>query len=90
MNETPPAGDLEVNATTTSDWGSGYCADVSIANRSGVAVDWATQFEIEGTVSSLWNAKYSQQGNVVSVEGLSWNNTISPNQAISIGFCATR
>ena len=90
VNETPPAGDLEVNATTTSDWGSGYCADVSIANRSGVAVDWATQFEIEGTVSSLWNAKYSQQGNVVSVEGLSWNNTISPNQAISIGFCATR
>lgn len=90
MNETPPAGDLEVNVTTTSDWGSGYCADVSIANRSGVAVDWATQFEIEGTVSSLWNAKYSQQGNVVSVEGLSWNNTISPNQAISIGFCATR
>ena len=90
VNETPPAGDLEVNVTTTSDWGSGYCADVSIANRSGVAVDWATQFEIEGTVSSLWNAKYSQQGNVVSVEGLSWNNTISPNQAISIGFCATR
>jgi len=90
MNETPPAGDLEVNVTTTSDWGSGYCADVSIANRSGVAVDWATQFEIEGTVSSLWNAKYSQQGNVVSVEGLGWNNTISPNQAISIGFCATR
>jgi len=90
VNETPPAGDLEVNVTTTSDWGSGYCADVSIANRSGVAVDWATQFEIAGTVSSLWNAKYSQQGNIVSVEGLSWNNTISPNQAISIGFCATR
>ncbi len=55
-----------------------------------MAVDWATQFEIEGTVSSLWNASYSQQGNVVSVEGLSWNNTISPNQSISIGFCATR
>jgi len=89
-NQAPPVGAIETAISVTSDWGSGYCANVAITNRGNTPIDWSTQFEVDGTISSLWNAAYTQNGNLVAVEGLDWNNMIGANQTTTIGFCATR
>jgi len=85
-----PPGGIETETTVTSDWGSGYCADVAITNTGHSAVDWSAELEVGGTISSLWNACYSQSGHRLSVEGLDWNNLIGAKQTLTIGFCAAR
>ena len=86
----PASGGAGTTVTVSSDWGSGYCADVVVANSTSATVDWTTAFTVEGTVNTLWNAVWSQQGGEVTAEGLSWNNTIAPGAEVAFGFCAQR
>ncbi len=89
-NETDNDVPLTTDVTITSEWASGYCADVDVSNNSSATVDWAVRFDIEGVVNDLWNAHYSQDGVTVSAEGLSWNDLLPANSSISFGFCANR
>lgn len=89
-NETDNDAPLTTEVTITSEWASGYCADVDIRNNSSATVDWVVSFDIEGVVDNLWNAHYSQDGVTVSAEGLSWNNLAPANSSISFGFCANK
>lgn len=72
------------------DWGTGYCARVTVRNNGAQAVDWLVTFEIQGRVRDLWNAVYSQSGRTVTAEGVSWNNIVNPSQTVEFGFCADR
>ncbi|HML95247.1 MAG TPA: cellulase family glycosylhydrolase [Thermodesulfobacteriota bacterium] len=85
-----PGGGVEVGVTINDDWGTGYCARVTVRNDGAQAVDWVVTFDIEGTVRDLWNAEYSQSGSTVTAEGVSWNNIVNPSQAVEFGFCADR
>jgi endoglucanase len=89
-DETNSGAALTTDVTITSDWTSGYCADVLVGNDSSVAVDWTVSFDIEGVIDNLWSAHYSQDGVTVSAEGLSWNNLVPANSSINFGFCANR
>jgi endoglucanase len=86
----PTGGGLTTTVSKTADWGSGYCADVAVKNTTANPIDWVVSFTIEGRVSSLWNANYSQNGNVVTAEGVSWNNIVQAGGTITFGFCAVR
>ncbi len=87
----PPSGDtVDTDLAITSDWGSGYCAAVKVTNGTSDTVNWAVTLPIEGTVSGLWDADWTQTNNQLSVSGLSWNDTITPGASIEFGFCATR
>jgi cellulase/cellobiase CelA1 len=76
--------------TKTGDWGGGYCADVAVTNTTASPVDWSAGFTVEGTVTGLWGAQYTQTGNTVSAEGFSWNNIIQPGNSANFNFCANR
>lgn len=88
----PPAdGELSVRLSVQSDWGSGYCADVSISNDSARHRDWVIDITVEGSVENVWNAVAEQQGQTLRLAGLDWNDVIPPGETlVSIGFCAVR
>jgi len=83
--------DVAFTLVVQTDWEAGYCADVTVENLSGSDLTWQIEAEIEGTISSLWNAMDTPTtGNWVQFVGVSWNATLPPSQSTSFGFCADR
>jgi glycosyl hydrolase family 18 (putative chitinase)/cellulose binding protein with CBM2 domain len=76
--------------TIRSDWGSGYCADVQVSNPLPSSLLWQVSLTASDTITTLWDAVYSQQGNVVVIRGVAWNRILAPRQSTAFGFCATR
>ncbi len=82
-----------VSATTTisTDWGSGYCADVAISTTSNLAKTWSTLLPTGISLGSIWNAKQSAgaSGSIIA-QGASWNPTVKAGEPTSFGYCANR
>lgn len=89
FNPAPPT-ELPARLTVSSDWGGGYCADVSVSNDTAKALEWTTRFSVQGTVRGLWNAVYAQHGDEVSATGAGWNKFLASGTSASFGFCAER
>ncbi|MCO1574529.1 cellulase family glycosylhydrolase [Crossiella sp. SN42] len=73
---------------TTSDWGNGFGATVTIANLGSSAVDgWTLTYTYAGNQSLQhgWNGTWSQSGKKVTVTGTSWNSTIPAGGSVSAG-----
>jgi len=88
--DSSPGGDLTTTVTVNNDWGTGYCADVDVTNFGSTDIDWIVTFTIDGTVRDLWNASWSQTGDTVTAEGVSWNNIVGTGMTVNFGFCADR
>ncbi len=86
----PGGGDVTADVFINDDWGTGYCAVVDVVNNTSSPVDWVVSFSIEGTVRNMWSATYTQNGDEVTAQGVSWNNTLNPGQSTGFGFCAIR
>ncbi|MBN1429493.1 MAG: cellulose binding domain-containing protein [Anaerolineae bacterium] len=88
---TPGPGGVTVSVTTQSDWNTGYCANVTVTNTGSTPVDWTVSFPVVGTVNNMWNVIWSQSGNTITAEGVSWNNILQPGESShDIGFCAAK
>jgi len=75
----------------SDDWGTGYCANVTITNNGTEDVDWRVTLNVEGNVRSLWGGLYEKNGDQLTLEGKAWNNIVSAGSTLSsIGFCADR
>lgn len=90
---------LPVVLTKTSDWGSGYCANVKVTNNTASPVDWNVNFSLAslggGTIYTFWNAVYTQSGNnitnVHANPAYPWNKALKPGESThDVGFCANR
>jgi mannan endo-1,4-beta-mannosidase len=81
---------LTVTLTNTNDWGTGYCSDVKVYNPNSVAIDWKVTFSMTGKIYTYWNFIYTQVGQQITAEGVSWNNLVQPKQSVVVGFCANR
>lgn len=86
----PTGGGLTTSVRRTADWVTGYCAEVAVTNTTANPIDWLVNFTIEGRVSNLWNANYSQNGNQVTADGVSWNNIVPARGTVMFGFCANK
>ncbi len=75
-------------ASSTSQLGTGTTA--LYTNTTSSPVDWTVSFPIEGTVRNMWNANYDQEDDIVTADGVSWNNTVQPGGTVNFGFCANR
>lgn len=82
---------VEVTLRVTSDWGGGYCADVSLKNQSSSTVtNWAVILDLNGSTSSgPWNGVPSGPASNWRIGPAGYNQTIAPGQTASFGFCAT-
>lgn len=79
-------GKASAQLTVQSDWGSGYCASVSVSNHSNAAVtSWQVVINTNNsTINNLWNGNLN--GNAIT--GMSYNSTITAGGNTSFGFCA--
>lgn len=86
----PVLTSLPSNLAISSDWGTGYCADVTVRNNKQATVLWRTGFEAAGSISNIWNANYTQTGKQVTASGDEWNKELAPGGTANFGFCADR
>ncbi|MFE2531516.1 cellulase family glycosylhydrolase [Streptomyces sp. NPDC059371] len=75
----------------SSDWGSGFNADVTVTNTGSSATkSWQVTWEWSGnqTVSGMWNASYSQVGRTVTASNADHNGAIAAGASTGFGFSA--
>lgn len=86
----PPASG-DVTYAVTSDWGSGFNAQVALKNSSDTAwTSWTLEFDYGGSISSLWDARMvSHVGNHYVVTNASYNGAVAPGATVSLGFTAS-
>jgi cellulose 1,4-beta-cellobiosidase len=78
--------------TVSSDWGSGFNANVTVTNTGTAATTgWKVTWTFGGnqTVSNMWNAGYAQSGAGVTATNMSYNGAIAAGGTTSFGFGAT-
>ncbi len=74
----------------TSDWGSGFQAEVEVTNDTGRELkDWRLEFTMAPQISSIWNGAVANRiGTKYVIRGESWNNTLAKGAKTSFGFVA--
>jgi cellulase/cellobiase CelA1 len=80
-----------VDITLPYDWGTGYCATVTIVNNgNAVITDWTVVLDLnEATLASSWDATATTAGTLLTVKPLSWTSEIAVGGSVEFGFCAT-
>ncbi|UUU26107.1 glycoside hydrolase family 48 protein [Streptomyces sp. DSM 40750] len=72
----------------TSDWGSGFTAELTISNRGTEAISgWTLTYDYAGnqTLTNGWSGTWSQSGKTVTARNASWNGTIAVGAAVTTG-----
>ena len=85
-----PSGSAKL--TITSDWGSGYCANIDLTNALTVATTrWQVLIDFKGLAvpASPWNTTFETNGKYTTAHPASYNTSIAPNGTASFGFCGT-
>jgi hypothetical protein len=79
-----------VEFSVNSDWGSGFTANMSIANNGSNSLNgWTLEFEAPFEITNIWNAEIvSRTGNRYIIRNASWNGTVSASATTSFGFNA--
>src|SRR4028119_276602 len=77
-----------VNFSVASDWGTGFSANLSIANNSTSNLNgWMLEFDAPFSITEIWNAEIvRREGSHYVIRNLSWNSTIPPKGSVSFGF----
>jgi len=83
------ANGLSATLTYSSDWGSGYCADVTLTNVGTTPISsWQVQIDLkQSTLASGWSATLSSSGGVLVAKPLDWNANLAVGARTSFGFC---
>jgi hypothetical protein len=83
---------ISATAVANSDWPTGYCAEVKIANGSTTSVvDWTVTLDIgAATISNSWGAVYSATTGLVKLTAPTYGAPIAAGGSISVGFCVTK
>lgn len=74
-----------------NDWGTGYCADVTVLNGGDEALAWEVVLPFEGTIDNVWNAAMTLLGGgQYAFVGLEWNAEVPGGGSVAFGLCAAR
>jgi len=75
--------------TISSQWTSGFVADLKVTNTTRTPVTgWTITFQFGGDqrIASVWNARFSQAGTAVTLTNENWNRVIPPGGSVSAGI----
>ncbi|MFJ1585239.1 cellulose binding domain-containing protein [Streptomyces sp. NPDC088197] len=78
--------------TVSNDWGSGFTADVTVANSGTSATrSWTVSWTYPGSqrVTNSWNATVAQSGAAVTAASLAYNGALAPSAETHFGFQGT-
>ena len=82
---------LSATIALSSDWGGGYCANVTVTNTGTSATNtWQVVINLnQSTASAPWSATGTISGSQMTNGPLTWNAAIAAGGSTSYGFCAT-
>jgi len=74
------SGAGEATLNVNNDWGSGYCAEVTVANNGSANITgWTIEIDPnDSTISNLWSGNLSG----TTVTPLGYNATIAPGNSV--------
>jgi aryl-phospho-beta-D-glucosidase BglC (GH1 family) len=83
-----PSPSGQVTYSISSNWTSGFGAQVEIRNPGSTTMqNWTLEFTLPANIDSLWNGNVlSHQGNTYKIGPADWNKTIPAGGAVSFGF----
>jgi hypothetical protein len=84
--QTPANGNVQF--AVTSDWGSGFTAQMTLKNSGAAAItNWQLEFDYGGTITSIWDAKVvNHTGNHYVISNAGYNSTIPAGASLAFGF----
>jgi hypothetical protein len=84
------ANGLSATLSLSSDWGGGYCADVTLKNVGTTPItNWTVIVELAGgTLANLWGGSSTVSGTKVTVNPVGYNANLVAGASSSFGFCA--
>ena len=83
----PAAGAATLSMAITSDWVTGYNADITITNPGPTTwTSWSATFTSPLTVSSIWNGIYQSTGSGHQVSNETWNGSVAPGTSVTFGI----
>lgn len=86
----PPSGSGAINLAVTSNWSTGFVANVTVTNDTGKAwKDWTLAFDSAFTITNIWGADIvSHVGNRYVIRAASWNRAVATGGQVTFGFQA--
>ena len=83
---------LKVVSNMQSDWQSGFCMSMQVANQGNSSVrDWQLTFQMnQAAINNSWNGNFKPQGSQYVVTPMDWGRVIEPRQSRDLGFCANK
>jgi chitinase len=79
-----------INYAVTSNWGSGFVADMTVPGGSQGLQGWTIEFDASFDISSIWNATIvSHVGDHYVISNADWNANVAAGNQASFGFQAT-
>lgn len=90
-----PISEVDYSIDITSDWGTGYCANVTITTDATEPITWEvtiplTTAPINGIPYNVWNADWEYSNGSMTASGVGWNSEVSASQSREFGYCANR
>lgn len=82
----------DVDFNVTSDWYTGFQAEIAITNTSAEPIEaWTLGFDSNFDINNIWNAKLlsSEEQSYVTANQL-WTTPINPGASASFGFTADK
>ncbi|WP_229401303.1 cellulose binding domain-containing protein [Micromonospora okii] len=80
-------------AYATSDWGTGFSANITVTNTGPTALGaWTLAFtfpDVGQKVAHGWSATITQIGTAVRASNVSYNGTLAPGASTGFGFTGT-
>lgn len=90
-----PTNPVTSDISITTDWGTGYCADVKVSTTSTTPVTWSSvvdlsAYPVNGVPNQLWEASYTLSGTTLTAVGKPYNATVVAGSPVTYGYCAER
>lgn len=87
----PPSGEAVVSGAVVNDWGSGAQLVVRIHNDGTSTIEgWQLSFAVPAPVDQLWGGTViASDGLDLTVENMTWNARIAPDETVEIGLLVT-
>ena len=84
------SGTTSATIALSNDWGSGFCANVTVSNAGATATtSWTVVINLnQSAVSNVWSASQTTSGSTMTATPMPYNGTINSGASVSFGFCA--
>ena len=81
---------VSVGMAVTSDWGTGFQAQMQLTNTQTTSVaNWTLEFDYTSNISSIWDAQIvSHTGSHYVIKGAAWDQDLPAQGNVTFGFVA--